>query len=170
MAPVDARRPTVGISGVETPPPWQPWKDVMNSELGHSSDATRISPLRSRTVTWQEPGPGIRKGAAMSGLDYLLAMKSGELPKPPFAGLIQIDITSVEPGRVVFVGQPDESMYNAAGVIHGGVVGMLLDTLAGCALQSTLPVGKGVHLGRDRGELAKNGPARQQVGPHLRRS
>ena len=79
----------------------------------------------------------------MAGLDYLLAMKSGELPKPPFAGLMQIDIVSAEPGRVVFTGQPDESMYNAAGVIHGGVVGMLLDTVAGCALQSTLPAGKG---------------------------
>jgi uncharacterized protein (TIGR00369 family) len=79
----------------------------------------------------------------MAGLDYLLAMKSGELPKPPFAGFMQIDIVSAEPGRVVFTGQPDESMYNAAGVIHGGVVGMLLDTVAECALQSTLPAGKG---------------------------
>jgi uncharacterized protein (TIGR00369 family) len=115
----------------------------MNTELGRTTDAISGSPLRSRTVTWHEPEPGIRKGAAMAGLDYLLAMKSGELPKPPFANLMQIDIVSAEPGRVVFTGQPDESMYNAAGVIHGGVVGMLLDTVAGCALQSILPVGKG---------------------------
>jgi uncharacterized protein (TIGR00369 family) len=115
----------------------------MNTELGQTTDAISGGPLRSRTVTWQEPEAGVRKGSAMAGLDYLLAMKSGELPKPPFAGLMQIDIVSAEPGRVVFTCQPDESMSNAAGVIHGGVVGMLLDTVAGCALQSTLPVSNG---------------------------
>jgi uncharacterized protein (TIGR00369 family) len=115
----------------------------MTMELDHTADAISGGLLRSRTVTWQEPEAGIRKGAAISGLDYLLAMKSGELPKPPFSGLMQIDIVSAEPGRVVFTGQPDESMLNAAGVIHGGVVSMLLDTVAGCALQSTLPVGTG---------------------------
>jgi hypothetical protein len=46
-------------------------------------------------VTRQEPGPGIRKGCGDVGLHYLLAMKTGELPKPPFAGLMQIDIISV---------------------------------------------------------------------------
>ena len=55
----------------------------MNTELDHTADAISGSLLRSRAVTWQEPEAGIRKGAAMSGLDYLLAMKSGELPKPP---------------------------------------------------------------------------------------
>jgi uncharacterized protein (TIGR00369 family) len=115
----------------------------MNTELSHATDATNGGALRSRTVTWQEPEAVIRKSLAMSGLESLLAMKSGALPKPPFADLMQFDIVSAEPGRVVFTGQPDESMYNVAGVIHGGVVGMLLDTVAGCALQTTLPAGTG---------------------------
>jgi uncharacterized protein (TIGR00369 family) len=46
-------------------------------------------------------------------------------------------------GRVVFTCQPDESAYNPIGAIHGGVVCTLLDSVAGCALHSTLPVGKG---------------------------
>jgi hypothetical protein len=106
----------------------------MNTELSQAIDATNAGAVRSRTVRWHEPEASIKEGSTMSGLDSLLAMKSGTLPKPPFADLMQFDILSAEPGRVVFTGQPDESMYNAAGVIHGGVVGMLLDSVAGFCL------------------------------------
>jgi uncharacterized protein (TIGR00369 family) len=44
----------------------------------------------------------------------------------------------------VFTCTPDESMYNATGTIHGGVVCTLLDTVTGCALLSTLPQGRGI--------------------------
>jgi uncharacterized protein (TIGR00369 family) len=117
-------------------------KDVMNTELSQAIEATNGGAVRSRTVRWHQPEAS-QKGSTMSGLDCLLAMKSGALPKPPFADLMHFDIVSAEPGQVVFTGQPDESMYNAAGVIHGGVVGMLLDTVAGCALQTTLLAGTG---------------------------
>jgi uncharacterized protein (TIGR00369 family) len=97
---------------------------------------------RSRTVNWHELGPSMTKAVSMSGIDHLRAMMNGELPAPPFAELMQMKATVVEPGRVVFTCSPDDSMRNAAGVIHGGVACMVLDTVAGCALQTTLPSGK----------------------------
>jgi uncharacterized protein (TIGR00369 family) len=83
------------------------------------------------------------KGLSMAGIDYLRAMADGTLPPPPISGLMGFGLISVEPGRVVFDCQPDESAYNPIGAIHGGLVCTLLDSVAGCALHSTLPQGKG---------------------------
>jgi uncharacterized protein (TIGR00369 family) len=80
----------------------------------------------------------------MQGMNYLRAMMDGQLAPPPINALIQMDATLVEPGRVALSCIPDESMYNATGTIHGGIVCTLLDTAAGCALLSTLPQGKGL--------------------------
>ena len=41
----------------------------------------------------------------------------------------------------VFEIVPDDSHYNPIGVVHGGVALTLLDSAAGCAVQSTLPQG-----------------------------
>jgi acyl-coenzyme A thioesterase PaaI-like protein len=58
----------------------------------------------------------------MAGIDYLAAVMNGELPPPRIAGLMLFDATTLAPGRVVFTCTLDESMYNATGTIHGGVV------------------------------------------------
>jgi uncharacterized protein (TIGR00369 family) len=100
-------------------------------------------PQRSRTVTWHDPGPGTARGLAMAGIDYLKAMIAGELPQPPIAALMQFDLVEAEPGRVVFTCQPDGSVYNPNGGVHGGLVCTLLDSVAGLAVHSTLPAGKG---------------------------
>ena len=100
-------------------------------------------PERSRTVTWHDPAIGARQGLARSGIDYLKAMIEGELPPPPIAGLVQMDLVSAEPGRVVFTCTPDESAYNPIGAIHGGLICTLLDSVTACAIHSTLPQGKG---------------------------
>jgi uncharacterized protein (TIGR00369 family) len=50
---------------------------------------------------------------------------------------------SVGEGTVEFRCQPDESAYNPIGVVHGGLVCTLLDSVAGCAVHSTLPAGVG---------------------------
>jgi uncharacterized protein (TIGR00369 family) len=44
----------------------------------------------------------------------------------------------------VFVCTPDESTYNPGGIVHGGLLCMLLDSACGCAVQSTLPAGVGI--------------------------
>jgi uncharacterized protein (TIGR00369 family) len=100
-------------------------------------------PLRSRTVTWDDPMVTAAGGLERSGLETLQAIRDGVLPPPPIAALMQFDIQEVAEGRVVFGCALDESVYNPLGVVHGGLVCTLLDTVAGCAVHSTLPQGLG---------------------------
>jgi uncharacterized protein (TIGR00369 family) len=78
-----------------------------------------------------------------SGLQTMQAIRDGVLPPPPIAMLMQMDITGVEEGRVEFTCTVDESVYNPIGVVHGGLVCTMLDTVAGCAVHTTLPAGVG---------------------------
>ena len=98
---------------------------------------------RSRTVTWQDPLASAQAGLGMAGIDYIHAIIAGRIPPPPISQLIQMDLVEAEPGRVVFTCTPDESAYNPIGAVHGGLVCTLLDSVAGCALHTTLPQGKG---------------------------
>ena len=70
-------------------------------------------------------------------------MVAGDIPPPPIAQLLQFDLVEADPGRVVFTCTPDASAYNPIGAVHGGLVCTLLDSVAGCALHSTLPAGRG---------------------------
>jgi uncharacterized protein (TIGR00369 family) len=100
--------------------------------------------MRSRTVTWHHPDlTFIAKALSMGGLDCMQAIVDGVLPKPPMEGVLGFDFVEVERGRVVVTCVPDESAYNGLGLIHGGLICTLLDTVTGCALHSTLPPGKG---------------------------
>ncbi|WP_051574273.1 PaaI family thioesterase [Mycobacterium sp. URHB0044] len=98
---------------------------------------------RSKVVEWHDPAPTTARGLAMAGIDYLRAMADRALPPPPISGLMDFELVAVDPGRVVFTCRPDESTYNPIGMVHGGLVCTLLDSVVGCALQSTLPQGKG---------------------------
>lgn len=79
----------------------------------------------------------------MAGIDVMRAVQRRELPAPPIAALFGMDVTSVEPGQVVFTCEPHESAYNPIGVVHGGLVCTLLDSVVGCAVHTTLPLGTG---------------------------
>jgi len=96
---------------------------------------------RSRTVTWYDPMIAAAGGLERSGLETLQALRDGVLPPPPIVPLMQMDLIAVEEGRVEFSCAVDESVYNPIGVVHGGLVCTLLDTVAGCAVHSTLPRG-----------------------------
>ena len=98
---------------------------------------------RTRTVTWYDPMIGAGRALQMPGIDYLRAIRDGELPPAPIAGLFDFRVGEVEEGRVSFTCVPDESAYNPIGVVHGGLVCTLLDSVCGCAVHSTLPLGKG---------------------------
>ncbi len=116
----------------------------MSTELDQSAATQKgWGEKRSKVITWHDPAPTTAAGLAMPGIDYLAAMVDGTLPPPPIAGLMDFTMASVEPGRVVFTCQPDESAYNPIGAVHGGLICTLLDSVAGCALHSTLPQGKG---------------------------
>ncbi len=98
---------------------------------------------RTRTITWEDPIPGAKKGRTMSGLEYLRAMKNGEIPRAPIGALMKMDITEVEEGRVVFTVEPAEYHYNPIGTVHGGLAATLLDSALGCAVHTMLPAGVG---------------------------
>jgi uncharacterized protein (TIGR00369 family) len=96
---------------------------------------------RSRTVTWHDPLLTAAGALQRSGLETMQAVRDGLLPPAPIAMLMQFDIRSLEEGRVEFGCVLDESVYNPIGVVHGGLVCTLLDTVAGCAVHTTLPAG-----------------------------
>jgi len=57
------------------------------------------------------------------------------------ASVFGFRIVEVGAGHIVFECEPDESSYNPLGVVHGGLVCTLLDTVTGCAVHSTLEAG-----------------------------
>ena len=96
---------------------------------------------RTRTITWEDPAVAVNLGRNVSGIEYLRAMQSGELPAPPIAVLLGMWISEVSEGRVVFASEAAEYHYNPLGTVHGGVMATLLDSAMGCAVQSTLSAG-----------------------------
>ena len=96
---------------------------------------------RTRVITWEDPGAAVQMGKTISGIEYLKAMQSGELPPPPIAVLLGMWIAEVNEGRVVFAFEPAEYHLNPLGTVHGGVMATLLDSALGCVVQSMLPAG-----------------------------
>jgi len=92
-----------------------------------------------RQVTWFEPAA--LQDEPRSGRAFLEAIRDGVVAPPPMASVFGFRILEVDAGRVVFSCEPDESTYNPLGVVHGGLVRTLLDTVAGCAVHSTLAAG-----------------------------
>lgn len=78
-----------------------------------------------------------------AGLDMLLAMARGELPRPPIMSTLGVDGLVPAEGTVTVYMTVGEFHYNPLGSVHGGVIATLLDTAAGCAVHSTLPAGVG---------------------------
>lgn len=91
----------------------------------HESDAHRLARLAPQ----------------YDGLEFLAAIKRGELPAPPIAQLLGFEIATLATGEVTFALTPTEALYNPIGTVHGGVHATLLDTVMGCAVQTRLPRG-----------------------------
>ena len=104
---------------------------------------SNVQTSRTRVITWEDPTAAVQTGKTISGLAYLKALQSGELPPPPIAVLMGMWITEVSEGRVVFAAEPAEYHYNPLGTVHGGVMATLLDSALGCVVQSMLPAGIG---------------------------
>ncbi|MGW3290164.1 PaaI family thioesterase [Streptomyces sp. NPDC001002] len=98
---------------------------------------------RTRTYEWEDPAITAAAVGHGSGLDLLRAVQEGRLPAPPVAATLDFTLDEVAEGRAVFSLLPGEEHYNPIGSVHGGVYATLLDSAAGCAVQSTLPVGMG---------------------------
>ena len=80
---------------------------------------------------------------AMSGLEFVQGLASGLLPLNTIARTLGYDVTEAANGRVVIVAEPNDSLLNPTGTVHGGFSATLLDSCMGLAVQSTLEKGIG---------------------------
>ena len=99
-------------------------------------------PDRTRTFSWQDPAL-YKKGYALSGLEFLRAIMRKELPTPPFAETLGVVTISAEEGHVICEMPVAEFHFSPLMMMHGGITATLLDTVMGCAVQSTLKSGGG---------------------------
>lgn len=98
---------------------------------------------RRLELEWADPLETAARGLELTGLEFIQGVAAGEIPPPPIAVLLGMEISAVEQGRVVFSAIPGERHYNPIGLVHGGLAATLIDSAAGCAIHSTLPPGVG---------------------------
>ncbi|PZU59183.1 MAG: thioesterase [Sphingobium sp.] len=75
----------------------------------------------------------------MTGLDEIRAMIARG-KRPPMMELLDIDLTEVDRGHVVFTATPSRAVYNPIGIVHGGFAATLLDSACGLAASSATDV------------------------------
>ena len=95
------------------------------------------------TVSWEDPAELADRRRGLTGLDFLRAIRDGELPAAPIQNLMSFRLEEVDEGRVVFVAEPGEQHYNPIGVVHGGLAATLLDSAMGACVHATLAEDEG---------------------------
>jgi len=85
--------------------------------------------------------PGMERVLSMSGLEFMQAVRDGEIAGPPIAGLLNYHVHLVEPGKVAFRGTPQFEACNPMGTVHGGWYGAVLDSCMACAVMTMVPKG-----------------------------
>jgi uncharacterized protein (TIGR00369 family) len=79
----------------------------------------------------------------LTGLEFVRGLVEGTLPLNPIARTLGYDVTEAAEGRVVVSAEPNDTLLNPAGTVHGGFAATLLDSCMGLAIQSTLEKGFG---------------------------
>ena len=97
---------------------------------------------RSRVIAWGDPFEAMRVAPGKTGLELMKEIEKGALTPPPIAVTLGFRGVHFDEGRAVFEGEPDESVYNPIGVVHGGYAMTMLDSAMGCAVHTTLAVGE----------------------------
>lgn len=80
--------------------------------------------------------------AGLSGVEQLRALMAAGTP-PPIGVTMGFTLVEIEEGLAVFAGNPDHSVYNPIGSVHGGYAATLLDSACGCAVHSRLSAEQG---------------------------
>ena len=109
-------------------------------DLPHGHEPAESGPCE-RTIAWENPRAGAAAGRGMDGIDYLRAIRGATVPRAPIGALLGFEIADIEPGRVSMTLRPGDHMAN--GLMHGGIMATLLDSVMGCAVHSTVPLGRG---------------------------
>jgi uncharacterized protein (TIGR00369 family) len=97
---------------------------------------------RRRVVEWQDPMASAKLGRGLAGREFMQRIIDGAIPPPPIAVLMGFTVTEVGDGFAVFEMRPGEYHYNPIGAVHGGVVSTMLDSAMGCAVHTTVPLGR----------------------------
>lgn len=79
----------------------------------------------------------------LAPLELYKQVLAGGRARAPMAEHMNMTMTEVEHGRIVFKGVPEDRYYNPMGTIHGGYFGTLLDTAMGCAVHTACKPGQG---------------------------
>lgn len=100
-----------------------------------------------------------------TGLQQMQAMLDGATPYPHITDTMDFALVEIGEGRAVFQGTPQLKHYNPLGSVHGGWYATLLDSAVGCAVHTTMPVGRAyttAELGLNivRAASHKTGPLR----------
>lgn len=106
-------------------------------------DVVAAAQPRRRVVEWSDPKALAGTGRNRAGLEFLRTLIAGEIPPPPLIALLGIDLVSADEGSVTMRMKAGEYLYNPLGSVHGGAIASLLDSVMGCAVHSTLPLGRG---------------------------
>src|ERR1017187_82571 len=110
--------------------------------MGMTGPSKPGAQVRHREVTWEDPLVSAAQALDLSGLDFLRGIIAGRIPPPPIAVLFGMSILAAEPGQVTFGLDVGEHLYNPIGSVHGGIFCTLLDSAMGCAVHSSLALGR----------------------------
>src|SRR3984957_5727123 len=104
-----------------------------------SREKASVTPIAARVYGTVSSG----RQKAMSGLEFVQGLADRTLPLNTIARTLGYDVIEAVNGRVVIVAEPDDTVLNPAGTVHGGFSATLLDSCMGLAIQSTLDKGIG---------------------------
>lgn len=77
----------------------------------------------------------------LDGLAFVEGVRDGRWPADPFMVALGIRVTAAERGRCVMEATPGDDHRNLGGIVHGGYLSTLLDSVTGFALHTTLKPG-----------------------------
>ncbi len=97
---------------------------------------------RKRIIEWQDPRAVREQADGLSVLDIMRGIRDGTLPPPPIARLIGFRYIEAEPGQTAIELQPEQSLENTSGTLHGAAAGAMLDTAMSAAVGTLLPCDK----------------------------
>jgi uncharacterized protein (TIGR00369 family) len=105
--------------------------------------------------------------SALSGLDQIRAIFAGKTGHDGIVKTLNLHPVSADEGFVVFEDSPTRAVYNPLGVVHGGYAATLLDTVMGCAVNSSMKAGQGyttleLKIAYHRALTEANGPMRAE--------